>query len=85
MDYNDFQPVANFVNNYALGVPDWANKTKITSHIQRLRDKEQTEEITEEIAELMIERDIKVEEIKERYPYPTDPIFDEESVDIESE
>lgn len=31
VDYNDFQPVANFVNNYALGVPDWANKTQITS------------------------------------------------------
>lgn len=42
----------------------------ITSHIQRLRDKEQTEEVKAEIAELMAERDIKVAEIKERYPYP---------------
>ena len=41
----------------------------ITSHIQRLRDKEQTPEIQAEIAELIAERDAKVEEIKERYPY----------------
>lgn len=41
----------------------------ITSHIQRLRDMEQTEEIQAEIAELIAERDAKVEEIKERYPY----------------
>lgn len=49
----------------------------ITSHIQRLRDAEQTEEITAEIAELVAERDAKVAEIKERYPYPTDPIIEE--------
>ena len=42
----------------------------ITSHIQRLRDLEQTEEKQAEIAELIAERDVKVEEIKERYPYP---------------
>lgn len=42
----------------------------ITSHISRLRDAEQTEEITAEIAELIAERDAKVAEIKERYPYP---------------
>lgn len=46
----------------------------ITSHISRLRDAEQTEEIIAEIAELVAERDAKVAEIKERYPYPTDPI-----------
>ena len=44
----------------------------ITAHIQRLRDKEQTEEISAEIVKLIAERDAKVEEIKERYPYPTD-------------
>lgn len=44
----------------------------ITSHISRLRDKEQTPEIIAEIEELMSERDIKVEEIKERFPYPTE-------------
>lgn len=49
----------------------------ITSHISRLRDAEQTEEITAEIAELIAERDAKVEEIKERYPYPTDPITEQ--------
>lgn len=41
----------------------------ITAHIQRLRDMEQTEEIKIEIAELIAERDTKVAEIKERYPY----------------
>jgi hypothetical protein len=44
----------------------------ITSHIQRLRDMEQTEEIIAEIEQLMIERVAKVEEIKARYPYPVD-------------
>ena len=39
----------------------------ITSHIQRLRDEEGTED---EIAELINERALKVEEIKQRYPYP---------------
>lgn len=39
----------------------------ITSHIQRLRDEEGTEQ---EIAELINERASKVEEIKQRYPYP---------------
>lgn len=38
----------------------------ITAHIQRLRDEEGTEG---EIAELINERALKVEEIKERYPY----------------
>ena len=41
----------------------------ITAHIQRLRDMEQTEEIKIEIAELIAERDTKVAEIKEQYPY----------------
>lgn len=41
----------------------------ITSHIQRLRDEEQTEEIIAEIKQLKQERAAKVEEIKERYPY----------------
>lgn len=49
----------------------------ITAHIQRLRDEEQTEEVVTEIAELVAERDAKVAEIKERYPYPTDPIIAE--------
>lgn len=39
----------------------------ITAHIQRLRDEEGTEK---EIAELINERALKVEEIKQRYPYP---------------
>ena len=46
----------------------------ITSHIQRLRDKEQTEEIIAEITQLMLERDVKVEEIRQRYPYPVGEI-----------
>ena len=42
----------------------------ITSHIQRLRDEEQTEEIQAEIESLIAERTAKVEGIKARYPYP---------------
>lgn len=41
----------------------------ITAHIQRLRDMEQTGEIIAEIAELITERDTRVAEIKNRYPY----------------
>lgn len=41
----------------------------ITAHIQRLRDEIQTPEIEAEIAALIAERDAKVAEIKERYPY----------------
>ena len=44
----------------------------ITCHISRLADEEQTPEIEQEIAELKQERSAKVEEIKERYPYPVD-------------
>lgn len=40
----------------------------ITAHIQRLRDEETPPE--GEIAELINERALKVEEIKQRYPYP---------------
>jgi len=42
----------------------------ITCHINRLKDEEQTPEIEQQIAELKQERSEKVEEIKERYPYP---------------
>lgn len=42
----------------------------ITAHIQRLRDEEQTEEVIAEIEQLKLERSLKVEEIKARYPYP---------------
>ena len=44
----------------------------ITCNIDRLRDKEQTEEIIAEIEQLKLERNAKVEEIKARYPYPID-------------
>lgn len=39
----------------------------ITAHIQRLKDENPIPE--EEIAELIAERDAKVQEIKARYPY----------------
>ena len=39
----------------------------ITAHIQRLKDQDPTPE--GKIAELIAERDAKVEEIKARYPY----------------
>lgn len=41
----------------------------ITSHIQRLRDAEQTEEVVTEINQLISERSEKVAQIKERFPY----------------
>ena len=44
----------------------------ITCHINRLKDKEQTAEIQEEIATLQAERESKVNDIKQRYPYPTE-------------
>lgn len=44
----------------------------ITCHINRLSDEEQTPEIEQEIAGLKAERSAKVEEIKERYPYPVE-------------
>lgn len=40
----------------------------ITCHIDRLKDEENPDE--DRIAELNAERDTKVQEIKERYPYP---------------
>ena len=42
----------------------------ITAHIQRLRDESEPDE--EKIAELIQERELKVQEIKERYPYPVE-------------
>lgn len=47
----------------------------ITAHIQRLRDEEQTPEIEEEIQALIEERALKVEEIKQRYPYNESPVI----------
>ena len=44
----------------------------ITCHIQRLGDEEQTAEIIAEIASLVEERKAKVEEIKQRFPYPVE-------------
>lgn len=44
----------------------------ITAHISRLKDEEQTPEIQEEIATLQVERETKVNDIKQRYPYPTE-------------
>ena len=42
----------------------------ITAHIQRERDEVEPDE--EKIAELLQERAEKVQEIKERYPYPVE-------------
>lgn len=41
----------------------------ITSHIQRLRDMEQTEEIIAKIQQLIEERNQKFVEIQQKYPY----------------
>ena len=44
----------------------------ITCHINRLKDQEQTPEVIAEIAALVEERKAKVEEIKQRFPYPVE-------------
>ena len=49
-----------------------ADVDPITCHIQRLGDEEQTPEIIAEIASLVEERKAKVEEIKQRFPYPVE-------------
>lgn len=46
----------------------------ITAHIQRERDEEEPDE--EKIAALIEERNQKVAEIKERYPYPESEVGD---------
>lgn len=46
----------------------------ITAHIQRLRDKEQTEEVIAEIEQLKAEREQKVEAIKTMYPYAEETV-----------
>lgn len=46
-----------------------AESDPIQTHIDRLKDKEQTPEIIAEIEALRIERDEKIAAIKERYPY----------------
>lgn len=55
-------------NAYALEVDN------ITAHIQRLRDETPVPE--DEISALIEERALKVEEIKERYPYNEQNITD---------
>ena len=49
-----------------------ADVDPITCHINRLKDEEQTPEVIAEIAQLIEERKAKVEEIKQRYPYPAE-------------
>ena len=44
----------------------------ITCHINRLKDEEQTPEVIAEIASLVEERKAKVEDIKQRFPYPVE-------------
>ena len=45
----------------------------LTSHIQRLKDEEQTPEVIAKIQELTAERALRVAQIQERYPYPEEP------------
>lgn len=52
----------------------------ITCHINRLKDEEQTPEVIAEIASLVEERKAKVEEIKQRYPYPAEESNNSDSV-----
>ena len=57
----------------------------ITCHIQRLGDEEQTPEVIAEIASLVEERKAKVEEIKQRYPYPAEPVEEIEELPVVEE
>ena len=52
----------------------------ITCHIQRLGDEEQTPEVIAEIAQLVEERKAKVEEVKQRFPYPAEETNNSDSV-----
>ena len=52
----------------------------ITCHINRLKDEEQTAEVIAEIAQLVEERKAKVEEIKQRFPYPVEESNNSDSV-----
>ena len=62
-----------------------AETDPIQTHIDRLKDGEQTPEIVAEIEALRIERDEKIAAIKERYPYPTDPVIEsEENADTQN-
>lgn len=56
----------------------------ITCHINRLKDEEQTEEVIAEIASLVEERKAKVEEIKQRYPYPVEETNSSDNVLLET-
>ena len=52
----------------------------ITCHINRLKDEEQTPEVIAEIASLVEERKAKVEDIKQRFPYPVEESNSSDSV-----
>lgn len=60
-------PPTNEEQRQARAYDYQAEVDPITAHIQRLRDESPVPE--GEIAELMAEREAKVEEIKQRYPY----------------
>lgn len=47
-------------------------KDPITCQINSLHDEEQTPEVIAKIASLVEERKVKVEEIKQKYPYPVE-------------
>ncbi len=57
----------------------------ITAHINRLRDEELTPEVAAEIAALVEERKVLVEEIKANNPYPVEPIKEIEELPVVEE
>jgi len=61
IDKDNEEMKQNRANAYTIEVDP------ITAHIQRLKDQDPIPE--EEIMELIVERDAKVAEIKERFPY----------------
>lgn len=57
----------------------------ITAHINRLRDEELTPEVAAEIAKLIEERKVLVDEIKINNPYPAEPVVEEVEEPVEVE
>lgn len=87
--YNEPLPPTKEEQRQARAEAYRLEKDPITCQINSLRDEEQTPEVIAEIASLVEERKVKVEEIKQRFPYPIEKIEElpvvEETTSSESE
>ena len=70
--YNEPLPPTKEEQRQARAEAYRLEKDPITCQINSLRDEEQTQEVIAEIASLVEERKAKVEEIKQRFPYPVE-------------